>query len=578
VPEYLKDFDSYMQDILGAWKAPGIGVGIVESDSLVFAKGYGYRDYEKGLPFTASTLFPIGSNTKLFTSIVAGLLVADGLLSFDMPIRDFIPSLRFYSDQLNQAVTLRDMLAHRTGITRHDHIWYRSDFTRKELFDRIRYLEPVEPLRQKFIYNNLMYAAVGYAMELRTGKAWEQLVRERILEPLAMQDSCFSIEEMLTRPDFVVPFTLKRDSDDIIKIPHYEEMTGIGPAGAINSNIEDLSRWLIALMNDGAATGRSVIPASVLKETLAPAIPIPNVLGETWGFWEQIGDAYGLGRQTASYRGHLLTFHGGGIDGFVSQVSYMPLHRIGVIVLAIGNHCAFLPNTISYSIYERFLGLDQTPWSERWLDVERRDRQVEMDAREKSEPFRARGTAPSHPLADYAGDYEHPAYGMLGIALVEDELLLDFHKASLPLTHYHYDRFDTSDDERRGKFSVNFGIGSQGDIDRAMMSIDGSDVTFTRRYARLDHQRLRELVGTYESPAGWKCEVTLKDGEQLSIAVPWYPEQDLTFYKDLVFRVAGFSDQAFEFMESTDGIAALKQIIPAGEWTFVRKHVNDIAS
>ena len=131
VTQALDGFDAYMAKALKDWNAPGAGVGIVVNDKLVFAKGYGFRDYEKKLPFTSTTMSPIASNTKLFTAIAAGMLVEEGKLSWDKPVRESVPNIRFYNDQLNNSVTLRDMLSHRTGITRHDHIWYKSDFTRK---------------------------------------------------------------------------------------------------------------------------------------------------------------------------------------------------------------------------------------------------------------------------------------------------------------------------------------------------------------------------------------------------------------------------------------------------------------
>ena len=249
LPEKLKNFDRDMEQLLKDWNAPGVGVGIVVNDKLVFTKGYGYRDYEKQLPFTPNTLCPIASNTKLFTAIAAGLLVMEGKLTWDMPIREAVPGIRFYNDVLNNSVTLRDMLAHRTGITRHDTIWYESTFSRKELFERLKYLEPKEPLRQAFLYNNLMYAAVGYLIELQTGKTWEEFVRERILNPLGMHSTVYTIAEMLKQPDYVVPFTEKRDTSELYKLPYYEEMGGVGPGGAIISHIEDMSHWLIALMN-----------------------------------------------------------------------------------------------------------------------------------------------------------------------------------------------------------------------------------------------------------------------------------------------------------------------------------------
>ena len=211
-------------------------------------------------------------------------------------MRQFVPSIRFYNDELNAAVTIRDMLAHRTGITRHDSIWYKSDFTRKELFERLRLPGAVPAAAQTFLYNNLMYAGAGYVIELLSGKTWEDFVRERILAPLGMTSSVYSIDEMVKQADHGVPFTERRDSFELYETPHYREQEGVGPAGSIISNIEDMSRWLIALMHDGKLDGRQVIPAAVLKATLAPAIALPNTQLEARGFGELLNPVYGTGR------------------------------------------------------------------------------------------------------------------------------------------------------------------------------------------------------------------------------------------------------------------------------------------
>jgi CubicO group peptidase (beta-lactamase class C family) len=157
----LKGFDEYMAQTLKDWNTPGACVGIVVKNKLVFAKGYGYRDYEKKLPVTPNTLYQIASNTKLFTTIAIGMLVEQGKLDWDKPIKNYVPSIQFYNDELTNTVTIHDMLSHRTGISRHDLIWYKSDFTRKELFEKLKYLEPTQQIREGFLYNNLMYSASG---------------------------------------------------------------------------------------------------------------------------------------------------------------------------------------------------------------------------------------------------------------------------------------------------------------------------------------------------------------------------------------------------------------------------------
>ncbi len=568
----LRGFDAYMDKVLKDWNAPGVGVGIVVGDELVFAKGYGYRDYGEKLPFTSTTLCPIASNTKLFTAVAAGLLVEEGKLSWDNPIREAVPSIRFYDDALNNTITLRDLLAHRTGITRHDMIWYKSDFTRKELFERLKYLEPKEPLRKILLYNNMMYAGVGYIIELQSGKTWEESVRDNILRPLDMNSTCYSITDMVRQPDHAVPYTEKRDTDELYKIPYYEEMAGVAPAGAIISNIEEMSHWLIALMNDGKYAGKQVIPPSVIKATLEPAIALPNTLGETRGFWELMNSSYGMGRWTVSYRGHLLTYHGGDINGFHSQVSYMPLERIGVVVFVIGDHCASLYNTVSYNVYERLLGLDQTPWSARWLDVRLKGKQAGKEARAKAGTEQFPDTEPSHPIADYTGDYEHPAYGVLKIALVDGQLQFNFHALQFPMTHFHYDRFDTPDDEQYGKWSVNFITSPQGDIDRAVMSLDEGEATFTRRPEKLDPELLKQFAGTYETATGFKFQVVFKELDAgLYLIVTGQPEEELVHYKGLKFRLPQFADVVFEFVVENGQVKALKQRDPSGEYTFLRK-------
>jgi CubicO group peptidase (beta-lactamase class C family) len=571
VTQKLEGLDAYMTKVIKDWNAPGIGVGIVVNDKLVFAKGYGYRDYGKKLPFTASTVCPIASNTKLFTAIAAGMLVEEGKLTWDKPVRESVPVIRFYNDQLNNTVTLHDMLSHRTGVTRHDTIWYKSDFTRKQLFEKLKYLEPEEPMRETFLYNNLMFAAVGQMIELQSGKRWEDFVRERILAPLDMNATSYSIADMTKQPEHGVPFTERRDSFELYNIPYYEDIEGVAPCGAIASNIQDLSHWLIALMNDGKYDGRQILPAEVLKSTLQPAIALPNTLAENKGYWELLNAAYGMGRETASYRGHLLTFHGGDLPGFHSQVSFMPREKIGVIVLVIGDHSAPLYNLVGYNVYERLLGMDLTPWSDRMLDMRLKSKQAGKDARAKAGEDRVPNTKPSHALAEYAGDYENSAYGVMNIALKDNQLHFDFHKMRFPMTHFHYDRFDTPDDEQDGKWSVNFQTNPQGDVDQAMMSLDEAEAVFTRKPEALDAKVLEQLAGTYEMPSGMKLQVSYVSNGGLSLVLPGQPVYPLTQTKGLKFRVPQFSDTVLEFVMENGTVKGLKQKDPSGEFLFPRR-------
>jgi hypothetical protein len=376
---------------------------------------------------------------------------------------------------------------------------------------------------------------------------------------------------MLKRPEFGVGFTERRDSFELYKIPYYEDIAGVAPCGAIVSNIEDMSHWLIALMNQGKYNGRQVLPPEVLKATLAPAIALPNTSLENRGWSEVLNATYGMGRQTADYRGHLITLHGGDLPGFHTQISFMPQDHIGVIVFEIGNHSQPLYNIVTYNLYERLLGMELTPWSERQLAIRLKNKKADTEARTKANEGRVPDTKASHALAEYAGVYEHPAYGLMNIKLKGDQLQFDFHKIRLPLTRFHYDRFDTPDDEEDGKWSVNFRTNPQGDIDQAVMSLDEAEVVFVRKPDTIDPTLLTQLAGAYETPGGAKIHVVLAAGGGLSLEMAGQPVIPLTHVKGLSFRTPQFSDLILEFVVKDGQVRGLKQRDPSGEFMFPKR-------
>ncbi len=564
----LQGFDSYMEQVMKDWNAPGIGIGIVMGDKLVFAKGYGFRDYGKKLPYTPTTTQPIASNTKLFTAVAVGLLVEEGKLRWDEPIKQFVPTIRFYNDELDRSVTIRDMLAHRTGVTRHDSIWYKSSFTRRELWDRLRYLEPAAPMRTKFLYNNLMFTAAGQVIEELSGKTWEQFVQQRIFDPLGMSRSTLTIEDNIKGPEPAVPYSERRDSSELYKQPYYTAEVAIAPAGAINSNVQDLSRWVIALLNKGKVDGKQVIPEAVLRETMAPALAMPNTALESRGWGENLNAYYGMGRTVSSYRGHLLALHGGDLPGFHSQISVMPNDSIGVIVLVVGDHVAPMYTGLTLDIYERLLGLPRTPWSERLNQIRLKNKAAGTKARAVADVGRVPGTKPSHSLDDYVGEFAHPAYGVVTVTRGDKELNFQYHSIKMPLNHFHYDRFDTPDDEQDGKYSLNFRTNPMGEIEGVEISLDEAAVTFTRRVPATltSDATLQTYAGTYISPSGGKTVLTFQPGKGLSIRggpdlQPWRPHQ---------FRIKEFPDVVVAFTVEGGKVVAMRRRDPSGEFVLPR--------
>lgn len=563
IEKSLEGFDNYMSKILTDWNEPGAGVAIISKGELVYVKGFGYRDYGNKLPVTKNTLFQIASNTKLFTTIAAGMLVEEGIFKWDKPINESVPELEFYNDFLNNQVTLRDMLGHKTGISRHDMIWFQSDFSRKELFDRVRYLEPSIPLRLDFIYNNLMYTAVGYSIELRTGKTWEEFVKERILLPLEMNNTVFSIAEMQKTKDYGVPYNEKRDTTLLYKIPLKEDGAAVGPAGSIITNLDDLSHWVIALMNEGKYKNKEVIPNSIIEETLKPGIAFSNTELEEKGYNERLNSVYGMARNIEIYKGHVLTKHGGAMPGFHSQVIIMPYDDIGIITFSIGDHGASLGNTIiGYNLVDRLLGLEQTDWNGRILADHIKEKELFQKARSQVGFDHVEGTSPSHPIKDYVGVFTNEAYGQFIVDYKKDSLYFNFRNTILPLAHYHYNRFDTPDNEDFGKWSINFNISSQGEINAALVSIDEGQVTFNKKpdESLSNPEVLNQYIGKYEF-AGSEFEIKLKENK---LIISGTTDEELIPYKKNIFKVEKFDDRQIEFIMNNNEVSGLKYKIPSG--------------
>jgi hypothetical protein len=250
----------------------------------------------------------------------------------------------------------------------------------------------------------------------------------------------------------------------------------------------------------------------------------------------------------------------------------MPYDSVGVIVFVIGEQSVPLINVISYNIYERLLGLSETPWSERRLKDRTEARMLDKAGRQKSGGEQVPHTVPSHSLAEYIGEYEHPAYGILKISMKDSSLQFDFHKIVLPLKHFHFDRFDTPNDELYGLWSVNFRSNPQGEISQAIMSLDESEAAFLRRSdtSLNDPKVLHLYIGKYEY-AGNTFEVLLKTDNYLYVSSPGQPSYKLIPYKPRKFRLEALSDFVLEFIINDAKVVSMKQIDSSGEYELKRK-------
>jgi len=473
MPDFLAGFDETIAAEIEKYHTPGLAVAIVHKGEVVLSKGYGLRDVDKKLPVTPETVFAIGSCTKAFTALALAQLVEDGKLDWDKPVRNYVPEFKLYDPFASAEMTPRDLVCHRSGLPRHDFAWYGSSATRAELVERLQYLQPSQPFRYVFQYQNLMYMMAGYLVEQVAGVSWEEFTQTWILDKLGMSSSNLSVEESKKIDNAALPYSYK---DDQIKEIPFRNIDAIGPAGSINSNLVDMVKWLKMHM----AGDETLLPKAKLKALYDPHVFMP-ILPENPAFgYGEIGyTSYALGWAVQMYRGHRMIRHTGGIDGFITSVSFLPDDDLGVIVF--GNQSGTdLPVTVTLNIYDRFFGLDMLPWSER---IQAKIDEAKAKGEEAKAKFAAERTAdapPSHPLADYVGDYAHPGYGVVSVTQSGDSLQAKYNGFNLTVTHYHYDTFEMKDEDFDlvGSFSTN----PQGKISQLTLPIEPmvAPIVFTR--------------------------------------------------------------------------------------------------
>ncbi|HSB36004.1 MAG TPA: serine hydrolase domain-containing protein, partial [Thermoanaerobaculia bacterium] len=252
----LAGWDALVGKALADWKTPGVSMVIVRGNDVLLLKGYGLRDVEKNLPVTPKTLFAIGSATKAFTTFVMGTLADEGKLDWNAPVSSYIPGFKLKDPVASERLTPTDLVTHRSGLPRHDALWYNATLSRKEMVERLRYLEPSKDFRTDFQYNNAMFLTAGYLVEQVTGTTWEEAVRARVFVPLGMTGANFSVLDSQKAPDFALPY---EERDDKVQRMEFRNITNIGPAGSINASVSDLAPWLKVHVNGGALDGQRIV-------------------------------------------------------------------------------------------------------------------------------------------------------------------------------------------------------------------------------------------------------------------------------------------------------------------------------
>jgi len=494
LPRSFRDFDTYVNNVMKEWHVPGLALGVIKDGQPILLKGYGFRDVENQVPVTPRTLMAIGSNSKSFTVVLMGMLEDSGTIEWDKPVRTYLPDFQLYDALATQEMRPRDLVVHNSGLPRHDALWYGRSFTREELYQRLRYLQPNASFRSRWQYQNLMFLTAGYLVERTTGRSWDDLVRERIFTPLGMSRSNTSVRDLPASDDYALAYlwrdcpTARATNGDqgqavecgLLKIP-YRNIDAVGPAGSINSSVEEMVRYIQLHIDSGAYAGRQL-----LSKQNVTAMQTPQMLVGSQEIWpDELGmAAYGMALSVTTYRGRKLVQHGGGIDGFISQMSWMPKERFGVMVLTNMSGNNPVPNIVTRNVFDRLLELDQIDWVARTKKQEEEAKARQEKQRQERAAERKEGTSPTHALSAYAGSYEHPAYGRLVVQAAGDALEVSYEAFSVRLKHFHYDVFEIDDPGNIVPLSgrVTFLMDKKGDIDRIAVPFESNvaDIVLTR--------------------------------------------------------------------------------------------------
>ena len=482
--------------VMKTFEVPGIAIAVVKDGKVIAARGFGVRKLGDPAPVDGKTLFEIASNSKGFTAAALAMLVDEGKLAWDDPVTKHLPDFQMYDAYVTHAMTVRDLLTHRSGLGlgAGDLLWWpTTSFSTDEIIEKLRYIRPATSFRGSYAYDNLLYIVAGKIIARKSGKSWGETVRERILKPVGMTTTTTSLLENEGNPN--VAHSHSKIDHKIAVVKAVPAANAVGAVG-INTNAEDIARWMTVLLDGGkldadtparlfsAAQGREMWTAQTPIRISEPA---PALAATRPNFF-----AYGLGFQLRDYKGMKLALHGGALVGFYSRVVMVPEAKLGIAILTNAESGGAL-TALQFRLLDQFLGAAPSDWITLISDAEHEAHTRELARIEHAATTRVARSPPSLALAAYDGQYQDAWYGAATIRSAGARQVLSF--ASTPdltgeLEHYQHDTFIVRWNERNFNADayVTFSLNPDGSIDRMKMapvstetdfSYDFSDLTFT---------------------------------------------------------------------------------------------------
>jgi len=530
------------------WKVPGLAVAVVQNGEVAVLSAYGLRDVEADLKVTTDTQFTICSITKSFTATGLALLMDERRLDWKKPVRDYIPEFRLHDAVATDRVTVRDLLCHHSGVPRHDWIHMPDDLSAVKMLAAMRYLEPSDDIRGTHQYSNLGYLVAGIVTERVSGQSWTEFTRARLTDKLRMNVT-FTAEDLATTADAAVPYAMDGDTRLRAKLWPIR----VTAAGGINTSIASFVNWLRLHLDKGEFEGQRLLSPNLIQQLQTPRVHVAA------SEFAEYGDVhYGLGFRSHFYRGERVVWHSGGHIGWSTLMTMLPDRRVGVAVFTNRNPNPVTEILANY-VFDRVCGKEPISWLDRLRERRRKAvAQLELD-RQARKATRRPNTRPSHDLADYAGDYDHPGYGRITITHAEGRLNWAYRGMSQPLAHRHYDTFELPEAPGRllpDRLAIFFSTDREGNVASLAAPFEPlvKDIVFTRIPAGdCTNPAFRQhCTGTF-SYGGTTVVVGQDNDGRLTLTVGSEPTYKLSPYQGRTFAIDELEGFRVEFHLGPDG-------------------------
>ena len=400
--------DTVAQNVITQFDSPAVALAVVKDGQVLLRRGYGVRHSGQPDRVDEHTLFYTASVTKAFTVTALGIAADEGRIRIDDPIVKYLPEFKLADPSLTGALTIRDLMAHRTGLPRADLLMV-SGLSNDGVLARLAGLGAVAPVRSRFTYSNQMYLALGLLLERVTGSAWPEYLETRLLKPIGFVDgNARGLGQWPAGAQAASPHARGTQGPvpiDLVRRPPYG-------AGGVNASATDMAAWLLFHLNNGVANGAKIVGANVIAAEHAP-----NTLVATNATMPSatIG-AYGLGWFIHDYFGQKIVQHGGNGEGWSALVWMAPQHRLGIAVLT-NMHNSALPYALAYSVADRILDRPSRDWTAEYKTLEPR-----MGPPALAKPAAVLEAA----TPSAAGEYEHALYGRVRLAPVDGRLVFSY--------------------------------------------------------------------------------------------------------------------------------------------------------